>query len=65
MLNKLNELEFITTNSFSDVNDRFTIKTNAPILEFYIKDPLLEIGYHSEALIELKSGGIETESLDN
>lgn len=65
VINKLNELDFITSNSFNDVNDRFTITTNAPILDFYIKDPLLDIGYHSEALIELKSGSIETESQDN
>lgn len=63
VFSKLNELEFITEKAFDDPSDYFYITTNAPVLLFYVKDPLLEVGFHCEVIVETKKGGLDNESI--
>lgn len=63
VFSKLDELEFITEKAFDDISDYFYITTNAPILLFYLKEPLLEVGFHCDSIVETKEGGIENESI--
>lgn len=60
---ELDQLEFITEIAFDDPSDNFYITTNAPVLLFYIKDPLSQAGFHCEAILETKEGGVDNESI--
>lgn len=63
VLSELDELEFITEKAFDDYNDYFYITTNAPILLFYVKDPLLVAGFSCDAIVETKEEGVDNEAI--